>query len=184
MDRACGLYAAHGVACDRESQDCAATNGGNSGYLAIVVVLNVVLPVVSIIVESFLAPGATPLMLLVGKWFVFWAAGEQQPHAGLKQVSQPGFTAHEIFRMKTDEALPIVRELGFANIAVGLLGVASIWATSFVLPVAIAGAIFYGAAGVQHVMQKGKSGNETLAMATDLLAFVVLAAYVLYVWMN
>ena len=79
-------------------------------YLAIVVLLNVVLPVVSIIVESFLAPGATP--------------------------------------------------------------------------VAIAGAIFYGAAGVQHVMQKGKSGNETLAMATDLLAFVVLAAYVLYVWMN
>lgn len=149
-------------------------------YLVIVVLLNVVLPIVCIIVESFYAPA--PLMLLVGKWFVFWAAGVRLLLAGLKQVTQPGFTAHEIFKMKTDEVLPIVRELGFANFAVGLLGVVSIWATSFVLPVALAGAIFYGAAGVQHITQKGKTDKETIAMATDLIAFVALAAYLLYVW--
>lgn len=151
-------------------------------YLAIVVLLVIVAPVVSVAAEALHAPA--PLMLLVGKWFVFWAAGVRLLLAGLKQITQPGFTAHQIFRMKTDEALPVVRELGFANFAIGLLGVASLWATSFVLPVAIAGTVFYGAAGVQHVMQKDKSGNETVAMATDLVAFVALAAYVLYVWAN
>ncbi len=149
-------------------------------YLAIVVALVVVLPVASIAADALSTPA--PLMLLVGKWFVFWAAGVRLLTAGLKQIAQPGFTAHQIFRMKTDEALPIVRELGFANFAVGLLGIASLWATSFVLPVAIAGAVFYGAAGVQHVMQKDKSGNETVAMATDLVAFAALGAYAIYVW--
>ncbi|MEQ1944029.1 DUF6790 family protein [Mesorhizobium sp. VNQ89] len=153
-------------------------------YTAIVVLLMIVLPIGSILAEMLLGGGGVPILLLIGKWFVFWAAGWRLMLAGIKQISQPQFTAHEIFKMKTDEALPIVRELGIANFAVGVLGVASIWATSFVLPVAIAGAIFYGAAGIQHVTLKDKSGNESLAMATDLLAFAVLAAYVLYVWFS
>ena len=152
-------------------------------YTAIVVLLMIVLPIGSILAEMLMGMG-TPFMLLVGKWFVFWAAGWRLLLAGIKQIWQPQFTAHEIFKMKTDEALPIVRELGIANFAMGVLGVASIWATSFVLPVAIAGAIFYGAAGIQHVTLKDKSGNESLAMATDLLAFAALAAYVLYVWFS
>ncbi len=153
-------------------------------YIAIVILLMVVLPVGSILTEWASAPIATPLMLLVGKWFVFWSAGVRLLLAGIKQFFQPQFTAHEIFKMTTDEALPIVRELGVANFAVGVLGTASLFAPSFVLPVAIAGAIFYGVAGAQHVTQKDKSGNESLAMATDILAFVVLAAYVVYVWMG
>ena len=151
-------------------------------YVLPVVLLMVVLPVGSVIAEWVYSTAAVHPMLLVGKWFVFWAAGVRLFMAGVKQILQPSFTAHEIFKMKTDEALPIVRELGIANFAVGLLGIASLWATSFVLPVAIASAIFYGMAGVQHVTQKNKSGNETLAMATDLLAFLALAAYVFYVW--
>jgi len=153
-------------------------------YLIPILLLMIVLPAGSVLVEWATSPIAPPLMLLVGKWFVFWAAGVRLLLAGLKQFFQPQFTAHEIFKMKTDEALPIVRELGVANFAVGVLGVSSLWALSFVLPVAIAGAIFYGVAGAQHVTQKDKSGNESLAMATDILAFLVLAAYVLYVWMS
>jgi hypothetical protein len=153
-------------------------------YLAIIILLMFVLPVGSILIEVAYSVGTAHLTLLVGKWFVFWAAGVRLLAAGIKQFLQPQFTAHEIFKMKTDEALPIVRELGIANFAVGVLGVSSLYAPSFVLPVAIAGAIFYGVAGAQHVTQKDKSGNETLAMATDLFAFLVLAAYVIYVWMS
>ena len=153
-------------------------------YRAIILLLIFVLPIGSVGAEWLSSGGATPPMLLVGKWFVFWAAGVRLLLAGIKQFLQPEFTAHQIFKMKTDEALPVIRELGIANFAAGVLGVASIWATSFVLPVAIWGAIFYGVAGAQHVTQKGKSGNETLAMATDLFAFVALAVYVLYVWMG
>ena len=35
-----------------------------------------------------------------------------------------------------------------------------------------------------HVTRKGKTGNETVAMATDLVALVALAAYLLYVWIG
>lgn len=147
----------------------------------ILVISLVVVPVASVAVEWLSTPGAA-LLPIVGKWFVFWTAGVRLLLAGIRQVAQPAFTAREIFRMKTDEALPVIRELGFANLAVGLLGVVSLHATSFVLPVAIAGAIFYGAAGAQHVTQKDRTGNETLAMATDLFAFAALSAYVLHVW--
>jgi hypothetical protein len=155
---------------------------GEGMYTAIVVLLMIALPAGSIVADLLFFADGAPLMLLVGKWYVFWAAGWRLLLAGFKQISQPAFTAHEIFRMKTDEALPIVRELGFANASLGLLGVTSLWATSFALPVAIAGAIFYGSAGVQHFTRKDKSDNETLATATDLLAFAILGAYVLYVW--
>lgn len=150
-------------------------------YRILVISLVVVLPVASVAIEWLSAPGAS-LLPIVGKWFVFWTAGMRLLLAGIRQVAQPAFTAREIFRMKTDEALPVIRELGFANLAVGLLGVVSLHATSFVLPVAIAGAIFYGAAGAQHVTQKDRSGNETLAMATDLFAFAALFAFVLHAW--
>jgi hypothetical protein len=35
-----------------------------------------------------------------------------------------------------------------------------------------------------HVALKEKSGNETLAMATDLFVALALVAYVLSVWMG
>ena len=43
-------------------------------YLVIVTLLMLVLPVGSIAAEYF-SGGAAPLMLLVGKWFVFWSVG-------------------------------------------------------------------------------------------------------------
>lgn len=153
-------------------------------YFIPILLLMIVLPVGSILVEWATSPITPPLMPLVGKWFVFWAGGVRLLAAGIKQFLQPQFTAHQIFKMKTDEALPVVRELGVANFAFGVLGVSSLWAPSFVLPVAIAATIFYGVAGAQHVTQKDKPSNESLAMATDILAFLVLAAYVLYVWLG
>jgi hypothetical protein len=98
--------------------------------------------------------------------------------AGLRQLLQPAFTAREIFHIEGDEALVLVRELGMANLALGVIGVLSLWFPAFVLPVAIAAAIFYGAAGVQHITAKARSRNETIAMLSDLFLFAVLAAYV------
>jgi hypothetical protein len=44
-------------------------------YLTTVLLLMLVLPVGSIWVEQSFLRGTVPLMMLVGKWFVFWAAG-------------------------------------------------------------------------------------------------------------
>jgi hypothetical protein len=41
------------------------------------------------------------------------------------------------------------------------------------------GRVFYGLAGLGHVARKGKSFREWTALITDLVIFVVLAAFVL-----
>jgi hypothetical protein len=147
-------------------------------YLAIVVGLMFVLPVGSVLAEYLSLPDGVAVMPLVGKWFVFWCAGVRLLLAGLRQYFQPEFTAREIFDMKSDEALPVVRELGVANFSIGVVGVLSLLAPGFVLPVAIAAGIFYGIAGVRHVMEPARSRNETIAMLSDLFAFAVLVVFV------
>jgi hypothetical protein len=150
-------------------------------YLLTVLLLMAVLPISSIGVEHFYFHSSVPLLLLVGKWFVFWAAGARLFLAGLRQYIQPRFTAEKIFHIKGDEALVIVRELGVANFATGVVGIASLAKPGFVLPVAIIAAIFYGIAGIRHVAEKGKSGNENIAMVSDLFVFLIFSAYIGFV---
>ena len=146
-------------------------------YIAIVVLTMLVLPVGSIAVEHGLHPQLA-LLDLTGRWFVFWGVGVRLGMAGLRQFFQPAFTAREIFHIESDEALPLVRELGVANLATGVVGLASIAAPSFVLPVAISAGIFYAVAGIRHVSEQARSLNETVAMVSDLFIAVVLAAFV------
>jgi hypothetical protein len=148
-------------------------------YLLVVALTMLVLPAGSVAVEHVVHPGA-PLMALIGKWFVFWGCGVRLGLAGARQVLQPGFTAKEIFHMEGGEALPLVRELGVANLATGVVGVLSLALSTFVLPVAVSAGIFYGVAGVRHVAEQDRSRNETVAMASDLFMFAVLAAFVVW----
>lgn len=146
-------------------------------YIAIVALTMLLLPMASVGAEAAFHPAA-PLMFLVGKWFVFWGVGVRLALAGLRQFFQPTFTAREIFDMKSDEALILVRELGVANFGTGLVGLLSLLAPSFVMPVAISAGIFYGVAGVRHGLHRGRSLNETIAMVSDLGLSLVLAAFV------
>jgi hypothetical protein len=77
--------------------------------------------------------------------------------------------------------LPFVRELDVANFATGFIGIASLAKPSFTLPVAIAAAYFFGVAGIRHLVDKDKTGNENIAMVSDLFVSLVLAAYVVFV---
>jgi hypothetical protein len=149
-------------------------------YFAIVFFLMLVAPLGTIVIEHSLLHSAAPLMSLVGKWYVFWAVGVRLALAGLRQYFQPRFTAEQIFEIRNDDALPLVRELGIANFAAGIVGILSLLRPDFVLPSAIAAAIFYGVAGFRHAAQPTRNAKETFAMATDLLGCAVLAAYVAY----
>lgn len=147
-------------------------------YLIIVVLSMLVLPIGSIWAERAYLNADAPLMLLVGKWFVFWSVGVRFFLAGLRQFFQPRFTSEEIFGLRSDDALPLVRELGIANLASGAVGLMSLARPGFVLPAAISAAIFYGLAGIRHVMHGGRGANQNIAMISDLFVFLVLGAYV------
>jgi hypothetical protein len=146
-------------------------------YIAIVALTMFVLPAASLLIDHALH-SATPVTLLIGRWFVFWAVGVRLGLAGLRQLFQPAFTARQIFHMHGDEALPLVRELGVANVATAVVALASLAVPSFVLPVAISAAIFYGIAGVRHLLERDRSLNENIAMVSDLVLFLVLAIFV------
>ena len=98
-------------------------------YIVTVLLLCVVLPVGSVVVDHAMAHAAMPWLALLGKWFVFWSGGVRLVLAGLRQLIQPGFTSKEIFGIQSDDPLPLVRELGVANLAAGIAATASISTT-------------------------------------------------------
>ena len=151
-------------------------------YFLIVFLLMFLFPVVSIYADHSYVHTTVPLIALVGKWFVFWSAGVRLFAAGLRQFFQPRFTSEQIFGINSDEVLPLVRELGLANFATGVVGIASLAKPSFTLPMAIVAGIFYGMAGIRHLFGTDKTGNKNIAMVSDIFVFLVFAAYVVFVW--
>ena len=147
-------------------------------YFATVILLLLVLPVVSIVIESVHGLHGAISLFLVGKWFVFWAAGVRLFIAGLRQVTQPGFTAQEIFRLADRGVFPIVRELGFANISMGLLSISSFFHTAWVVPGAVVGGLYYGLAAAGHVFRGHRNAKENIALYSDIWIFLVLAWFV------
>jgi hypothetical protein len=147
-------------------------------YLASIFLLMLVLPAAGVVVEALWFGTAADIMLLVGKWFVFWAVGVRLFIAGVRQVAQPQFTAESIFEIKDRAAFGIVRELGFANLSTGTLGLASLAVPAWVVPAAIVGGLFYGLAAAGHAFRGKRNFNEQTALISDIFAFVVLAVFV------
>jgi hypothetical protein len=124
------------------------------------------------------ADKSIPLTMgLFGKWFVFSAVGLRLLVAGIKQTTDPAFTARKIFHLEGTDALPIVRELGFANICFGLIGIASLAFPSWRLASAFGSGLYYGFAGLQHIFKKPAGVNERFALFTDVVIFLVLLVY-------
>ena len=146
-------------------------------YLAVVLLLMGVFPIASVLIEAFASHSDASLWFLVGKWFVFWGVGMRLLLAGVRQMVNPAFTADTIFGIKDKAAEVIVRELGFGNFAIGVLGAVSLLNRDWVVPAAIAGGLFYGLAGALHTRNGGRNTNENIAMISDLFIFVVLALY-------
>jgi hypothetical protein len=148
-------------------------------YWAFVTLLLFILPVGSVTLEVVMSRQAASLILLTGKWFVFWAAGVRLFVAGMRQMIQPQFTAMEIFGVHDRGSLAIVRELGFANLSMGVLGVCSLFRAGWTVPAALAGGLYYGLAGTGHIFQKNKNAKEYVAMISDWFAFLVLLIFLL-----
>jgi hypothetical protein len=149
-------------------------------YLAVIVLLMGVLPIASIFVEFVLPHSNADLLFLIGKWFVFWSVGVRLLLAGLRQIANPEFTAETIFDVKEKAALTIVQELGFGNLAIGLLGVLTLFNRQWIAPAAIVGGLFYGLAGIKHLTKGDRNATENIAMISDLFIAVVLAIYLAF----
>jgi hypothetical protein len=151
-------------------------------YIAVVALTMLVLPLVSIAIDSGFHPGAGAAVL-VGAGLFFWGVGVRLGLAGMRQLFRPSFTAREIFHTTNDEVLPLVRELGAANPSVAVVALLSLAIPNFVLPAAIYATIFYGVAGVRHFAELDRSRNENVAMGSDLFMALVLLLFVAANWL-
>ena len=147
-------------------------------YVLTVPLVMIVLPLLSIGEEHFYRHSTLPLMSLVGKWFVFWGAGIRLFAAGLSQLLHPRFTAEEILGIRSEDSLLFVRELGAANLGAGIVGIASLAKPSFVLPAAVAAAVFFGIAGIRHATDRRGSRKQDIAIIANLFLSLVLVTYV------
>lgn len=145
-------------------------------YLAIILLLMLVLPLGSIAAEMALGTGAD-LVFLIGKWFVFWGMGLRLLVASLKQIFNPAFTAETIFGITDHKAQSLVQEIGFGNLSLGMLGVLSIFEPQWIVPAAITGSLFYGLAGIKHLLEPGRNRSRNIAMISDLWLALVLLFY-------
>lgn len=152
--------------------------GANTQYIIVVSVLTFVLPAICTIGQIFISNKDTTFsFVLFGKWFIFSAVGLRLFLAGIKQTTNPAFTAKEIFHIDSPDSLPIVRELGFANLCFGLIGIISLFMPQWRIVSAFGSGLYYGIAGLQHLLKKPAGINEMFALLTDILIFILLVVY-------
>ncbi len=140
-------------------------------YLATVVLLLLILPIISTAIEVLAFGHAFSSSSM--KWFVFWPM-LRLLIAGIRQVKQPEFTARDIFHIEDKAALGIVRELGFANFAMGALGTLSLIWPQLLFGGALVGGIYYALAGIGHILHAARNSKRTIAMVSDLAIAIVL----------
>ncbi len=143
-------------------------------YLISIAVLMVLAPVASVLLGFRHSPGASVAALTL-RWAAFWMVGGRLFLAGLRQVVQPRYTAATILGIEHTDSLLVVRELGFANLALGAIGLGSAVWTRWTAPAAVGGAIFYGLAGLNHLRAGQRTVSARIAMISDLWALIVLA---------
>ena len=148
-------------------------------YVPMVIALMLVLPLISIVAQLMLtdhsALAAASNLAIVAKWYVFWAVGVRLSLAGLRQIFQPRYTAETILGLKGAESLFFVRELGFANVSMGCIGLVSLFAPPWVPAAALVGALYYGLAGINHCLHRARNKLQNVALVSDLFAALVLA---------
>ena len=145
-------------------------------YFLVIALFMLILPVVSIAAEYSWLHTSADLVALTGKWFAFWGVGMRLGLAGFRQAFNPAFTARDVFEIEDERVHPIVRELGFANLALALLGICALlpgWAA----PAAAAGGLFFALAGWKHVVASERNTVRNVAMVSDLFMALVLAGY-------
>ena len=110
---------------------------------------------------------------------MFWAVGVRLLTAGARQIIKPGLTSEGILGIKGREAWQLVRELGFANVSIGLVGVVSLWKPSWRIPDAIVGGLFLLLAGIEHLPEARPHHGGEPRDVLDLAIGVLMGVYVI-----
>ena len=152
-------------------------------YLYYIIAVMFVFPLVSIFIDRAYQKKrefSQPVIETSAKWFIFWGVGIRTLTAGISQTLNPAFTA-SILEI-SDTCFVAIREIGFANISMGLLAVISLFIPSWRKAGGFCGGLYLGIAGLLHVgrIPEGINLKETIAMVSDLFVFAIVVFYLAY----
>jgi hypothetical protein len=151
-------------------------------YIVLVILVMFICPALWVVAASITSHHTVSVYFLIAKWYVFWAVGIRLFTAGVRQVPQPAFTAREIFGIQGAESYPAVREVGVGTLSMGTVAICSLFRPGWIIPAALVGSLFYGLAGLLHVLRKGKNVMEQTATISDAFGFLVLLVVVVRGW--
>ncbi len=114
------------------------------------------------------------------KWFIFWGVGMRLFFKGVKLASAPQFTGLNLSSFKNRETYLLLLELGFANMALGSMGILSVINDQWRLIAAIAGAVYFGLADMLRLLKKPGSRHELVALLYNVLVFAGLVGYLIF----
>lgn len=148
-------------------------------YEISVITFFALVPIIGVITEVLILKSEINTFSLMFRWFTFSGVGLRLLSAGLKQSISPSFTAKEIFKVNEENSFSIVREIGFANIGFGFIGVLSFFLSQFRLAAATSGCLYFGLVACLHLFSKEKSRDEVFAMLSDYFIFFVLLTLII-----
>lgn len=123
--------------------------------------------------------------IIIVKWVLFWSVGIRSLSAGLVQLIHPQYTAQAIFELSTGQEFYIfIRELGVANIAIGLTAIISVKNISWRIPASFISLIFNLFLSVNHILHFQAGANEFASLGGDLFIVIILSAFLIKVAKN
>jgi hypothetical protein len=114
------------------------------------------------------------------KWFIFWGVGIRLFFKGVRLASTPQITGLSVSSFKNRESYLLLLELGFANMALGSMGILSVINDQWRLIAAIAGAVYFGLADMLRLLKKTGSRHELVALVYNVLVFAGLVVYLIF----
>jgi hypothetical protein len=72
------------------------------------------------------------------------------------------------------DQLVVDQELGFANLAMGVLGMSTLLNGNWIIPAALVGCLFLGLAGIRPLISTGRNLLENSTMLSNLMVSRVL----------
>ncbi len=115
--------------------------------------------------------------IIVAKWILFWTVGVRSLTAGIVQLVYPKYTAELIFNLGGTDFYIFIRELGVANMAIGLAAIISFKCDSWRIPVAFISLIFNLFLSLNHIIHFQAGWNEGVSLVGDLLVVVGLSVF-------
>ena len=140
------------------------------------IALIAVLPITAALLESRI--DQVPLnSASYWKWFIFWGVGIRLFFKGVRLASTPQITGLSVSSFRSRESYLLLLELGFANMALGSMGILSVINDQWRLIAAIAGAIYFGLADMLRLLKKTDGRHERVALVYNILVFLGLVAF-------